>query len=126
MYNKAILVGRVGKKEFKTAKSGTPVLTLSVATSKNYKDAEGVRKELTTWHFINAFSKLAENMNKFLHVGDLAFFEGEIQNKQLDDGRWLSSVTANEFRLLPSGKSAAGKPTIQSQLFVDDELLAEF
>ncbi len=101
MINRATLLGRIGKK-------GGHVCTLSVATSRKYIDSSGQNQEQTTWHNVNFFNKLAEIANKYTHVGDLIYIEGEIVNKKVDDGaggsKFIYSVTGNEMKFIPTGK----------------------
>ena len=50
--NKVILVGNLGKDpEVRRMQDGRPIVTMSVATSENWRDkATGERKEKTEWH----------------------------------------------------------------------------
>lgn len=108
MINKATLVGRVGKKDTRTLKNGTEMATIYLATNRQWIDAQGQKQEQTVWHNVNFFNKLADVVNKYAHVGNLVYIEGEINHKQITDGekagQWAYSVTANQFKMLPSGK----------------------
>lgn len=110
MIGKATILGRVGKKEHKEVKNGVFMTTLSVATNRKYIDAKGIQQEITNWHNVNCFNKLADIANKYAHVGDVIYIEGEISNKKIDDGnggfRWVYSVTGDKIQLLPQGKKA--------------------
>lgn len=128
MINTAMLLGRVGKKDNKQLKSGGEVTVLSLATSRKYKDASGQYQEQTTWHNVSCFSKLAEIANKYVHVGDLVFVQGEIQNKKVEigerAGQYIYSLHANDIKFIPKGKVAESKPAQQKQTtmtFEDDE-----
>ena len=105
MINKAIILGRIGTKEHKPTKNGGYVCLLSVATNRKYIDTAGQRKELSTWHNVNFFNNLAEIANKFAHVGDLIYIEGEISNKKIDDNgqsRIIHSITGSQIKVLPN------------------------
>ena len=108
MINYAMILGRVGKKDNKQLRNGGELTTLSIATSKKYKDASGTAQEQTTWHNVSCFSKLAELANKYVHVGDLVFVQGEIQHKKIESGeragQYAYSVHANELKFIPNGK----------------------
>ncbi len=108
MINEAILVGNVGKKDTKTLKNGTDVTILSIATTTKYMDSSGERQTRTTWHNINCFSKLSEIASKYVHVGDLIYIRGEINNKKIEQGeragQYMYSITAQDIRFLPGGK----------------------
>lgn len=116
MINHAILLGRVGKKENKQLRNGGELTVLSIATSKKYKDSTGASQEQTTWHIVSCFSKLAEIANKYVHVGDLVFVQGEIQNKKIEKGdkigQYMHSIHANDIKFIPNGKkhSEESKP----------------
>jgi single-strand DNA-binding protein len=109
--NEAILVGNVGRKEVKVLKNGGELTVISLATSTKYKDSSGQKQERTTWHNINCFSKLAEIAAKYVHVGDVLYVRGEINNRKVEEGeragQYMYSVTANDLKFLPGGKKKA-------------------
>ncbi|CAB4127098.1 Ssb Single-stranded DNA-binding protein [uncultured Caudovirales phage] len=132
MINYAMLLGRVGKKDNRTLKNGSEMTSLSIATSRKYKDSSGNSQEQTTWHNISCFSKLAEVANKYVHVGDMIFVQGEIQHKKIEQGeragQYAYSVHANEIKFVPGGKKSDGqskpsqeKPATKQMDFEDDE-----
>lgn len=110
MINTAMLLGRVGKKDTKSLRNGGEVTVLSIATSKKYKDSTGQNQEQTTWHNVNCFSKLSEIANKYVHVGDLVFIQGEIQNKKIENGdkagQYIYSIHANDIKFIPKGNKS--------------------
>ena len=57
--NKATLIGNLGRDpEIRTTQNGGNVVTLSVATSENWKDERtGERRERTEWHRIVIFNE---------------------------------------------------------------------
>lgn len=132
MINTAMLLGRVGKKDTKTLRNGGEVTVLSVATSKKWKDSSGTSQEQTTWHNVSCFSKLAEIANKYVHVGDLVFVQGEIQNKKVESGeragQYMYSLHASDIKFIPKGTTkgaSESKPAQKTQSgidFQDDEV----
>lgn len=108
MIGEATLLGRVGKKEHKEVKNGVHMTTLSIATNRKYIDAKGQHQEITNWHNVNFFNKLAEIANSYAHVGDVIWIRGEISNKKIEDGqgnsRWVYSITGQKIQLIPQGK----------------------
>lgn len=105
MINKAILLGRIGTKEHKEIKTGGFICMLSIATNRKYLDSLGKKREMTTWHNVNFFNNLAEVANKFAHVGDLIYIEGEMINKKLDENgitRMIHSITGSQLKVLPN------------------------
>src|SRR5260221_7147520 len=103
MINKATILGRIGKKDVKTLSNGTSVCKLSIATTKKYRDSQDEKQEVTTWHYVNAFNKLADIAAKYAHVGELIYIEGEMVSKKVDD-KTYHSITASEIKLIPTGK----------------------
>jgi single-strand DNA-binding protein len=108
MINEATLIGRIGKKDFRSLKNGSEVATLYIATSKKWLDDKGAQTEQTTWHNVNFFNKLADIVKRYAHVGGLVYIKGEINNKQITQGerqgQWAYSITASQLKLLPAGK----------------------
>ena len=64
--NKVILIGNLGKDpEVRYTASGEAMCNFSLATTDSWKDkASGERKELTEWHRVSFFGKLAEICGK--------------------------------------------------------------
>ena len=60
--NKVILVGNLGQDpEVRYIPNGSAVATLSLATSESWRDKQsGEQKEVTEWHRVVIFGKLAE------------------------------------------------------------------
>ena len=134
MINYGMILGRVGKKDVRTLKNGGSLTSFSVATSKKYKDSSGQNQEQTTWHNVACFSKLAEIANKYVHVGDLVFVQGEIQNKRIESGdrqgQYAYSIHANEIKFIPSAKKseAQSKPSQEKNDFdiLDEDYVIPF
>lgn len=122
MINKATILGRLGKKELKPLSAGGSICKLSIATNKKYRDNQGVKQDITTWHYINAFGKLAEIASQFAHVGELIYVEGEIINKKIED-KIYSSITANEIKLIPSMKKQKIDGEPNGNVAKEDELV---
>ena len=69
--NKVILIGRLGRDpENRLTSNGTPVANFSLAT--NYmRGGNGQKEELTEWHRIVAFGKMAGHCAQYLRKGRL-------------------------------------------------------
>ena len=122
MINRASLLGRVGKVDTKTLKNGSPMTSVSLATTRKYTDAAGVKQETTTWHLINCFSKMADVAQKYVHVGDLIYVDGEICHKKIESGekagQWSYSLTASDIKFITSSsKSSQGTQGIQGAVY---------
>ena len=107
MINKVTLLGRIGKKVYKPTRNGSYICTLSLATNRKYIDSKGQPTEITTWHIVNFFNKIADIVEKYAFVGDLLYIEGEISNKKIEENgvnRMIHSIIGNEVKFLPNIK----------------------
>ena len=74
MYQKTIIIGRVGKDpEMRYTPTGKAVTNFSVATSNKYGD-----KEETTWFRVVTWQKQAEVCNQYVKKGMLVMVEGRL------------------------------------------------
>lgn len=102
MYQKVILLGRIGQKELRATQNGTPVAQYSLATTKSFKDKQsGVWNEHTEWHRIVSFNQCAEHVHSKLEPGDLIQVEGELRTRKWQDksgtDRYTTEIIVNEF-----------------------------
>jgi single-strand DNA-binding protein len=111
--NKAILVGNLGADpEVRSTTNGSRVATLSIATSRQWKNQAGEKQEKTEWHRVvfwnTKFSNLADIAERFCKKGDKVYVEGSIEYRSWQDRegqtRYTTEITAREVILL-SGKS---------------------
>ena len=104
MVNKVILIGRLGKDpEIKTFASGNKVANITLATTERYKDRNGEQKEETEWHSVQAFGKLADVVERFVHKGSLLYLDGKIRTRSYEaDGRTMyrTEILADHIQML--------------------------
>jgi single-strand DNA-binding protein len=103
--NKVHIIGRLGKDpELAYTNDGTAVCRLSVATSESWKDkATGEKKELTEWHRITFWRRLAEICNEYLRKGSLIYVEGKLQTRSYEkdgDKRYSTDIIAQSMQML--------------------------
>jgi single-strand DNA-binding protein len=112
--NKAILIGNLGADpEVRSTSNGSRVATLSVATSRQWKNQSGEKQEKTEWHRVvlwnNKGSSLADVAEKYCKKGDKVYVEGSIEYRSWQDRegqtRYTTEITARELILL-SGRNA--------------------
>lgn len=121
--NKVILAGHLGQDvDLRFLPTGVAVATLSLATSKSYKDKKsGERKTVTEWHRVVMFNKSAETLKEYTKKGSHLLIEGELRTRKWEkDGvtQYTTEVLANGFEFLdkkPSGESKAEMPPKQPQ-----------
>jgi single-strand DNA-binding protein len=107
--NKAILIGNLGADpEVRSTSNGSRVATLSVATSRQWKNQSGEKQEKTEWHRVvlwnNKGSNLADIAKKYCKKGDKVYVEGAIEYRSWQDRegqtRYTTEITARELILL--------------------------
>ena len=112
--NKVQIIGTLGRDpEMKYMPSGSAVVTVSVATDESYNDKQsGQKVEVTEWHRITAFGKLAEIIGQYLKKGSKAYFEGKLKTNEYEkDGikRYSTEIVCFDMMMLD------GKQDGQSQ-----------
>jgi single-strand DNA-binding protein len=85
MFNKVILIGRLGKNaEAKTAQNKKDYAVLNLATSESWKNEQGEYETRTEWHRVYAWGNLA-NFAKTLLKGQLVSLEGKIKYRPIEE-----------------------------------------
>ncbi len=85
MFNKVILIGRLGKNaEVKTTENKKEFVVLSVATGESWKNDKGEYETRTEWHRVYAWSNLS-NFAKTLQKGQLITVEGKIKYREVEE-----------------------------------------
>lgn len=83
--NKVMLIGNLTRDpQIKVTPSGASVCTFGVATNSRYKKPDGAYEELTEFHNIVAWSKLAEICAAKLRKGMKVYVEGELRSRTWD------------------------------------------
>ncbi len=109
MINKVILVGNLGQDpELRYTQAGTAVATLSVATSRVWKDRDGNKQEETEWHRVIVWAQTAEFCGNYLSKGHKVYVEGRLQTRKWQDqngnDKYTTEIVANELKsLTPKG-----------------------
>jgi single-strand DNA-binding protein len=115
--NKVILIGNLGADpEVRSTSNGGRVATVSLATGRQWKGADGSKQEKTAWHrviFWNAKNgqQLADIVERYCKKGDKLYVEGEIEYRTWQDKegqtRYSTEINGRELILL-SGKGEGG------------------
>lgn len=109
--NRVMLVGNLGAEpESRAFADGTPVCNLRIATSQRWKNKEtGEPQELTEWHRVVLYRRLAEVAAQYLHKGSQVYVEGRLKNRKWTDAdgmeRYTTEIEATELQIL--GKATA-------------------
>lgn len=106
MFNKVILVGRLtADPEVRALPAGNHVTTLRLATNTYAgRDEQGGRRELTEYHSLVTFGRLAEVAGNYLRKGRLVYAEGRLQHRSWEgeDGkkRQVCEVVVDSLQML--------------------------
>jgi single-strand DNA-binding protein len=111
--NKVIIVGNLGRDpEIRYMPSGDAIANIAVATSYKSKDKNtGEQKELTEWHRISFFGRLAEIVGQYLKKGSSVYVEGRLQTRKYTDKdgieRYATDIIAENMQML-GGRQGMG------------------
>ena len=84
--NRVQLIGRLGKDpETRFTPNGKKVAHFSIAVSNRWKTREGESKEYTEWVNIEAWDRLGEVCQQYLHKGSLVYLEGRLKTDKYED-----------------------------------------
>lgn len=108
--NKVILVGNLGADpEVRHTATGDAVCTLSLATTEKYKDKTGTQQEVTEWHRVAMFRRLAEIAGEYLRKGSSVYVEGRLKTRKWQDkngqDRYTTEIEASEMKMLDRAPS---------------------
>ncbi|WP_431475660.1 single-stranded DNA-binding protein [Massilia eburnea] len=104
--NKVIIVGNLGRDpEIRYMPSGDAIANIAVATSYRSKDRNtGEQKELTEWHRISFFGRLAEIVGQYLKKGSSVYVEGRLQTRKYTDKdgveKYATDIIAETMQML--------------------------
>lgn len=111
--NKVIIVGNLGRDpEVRHMPSGDAIANIVVATSYKSKDrVTGEHKELTEWHRISFFGRLAEIVGQYLKKGSPVYVEGRLQTRKYNDKdgveKYATDIIAENMQML-GGRDTGG------------------
>ncbi len=103
--NRVQLIGRLGKDpESHFTPKGKQVTHFSLAVSSRWKSAQGETREATEWVNIEAWARLGEICQQYLHKGSLVFLEGRLKTDKFEDKggetRYFTKVVAVAMQML--------------------------
>ena len=112
--NKVIIVGNLGRDpETRYMPNGEAVTNIAVATTESWKDKNsGEKKELTEWHRVTFYRRLAEVAGQYLKKGSQVYIEGRLQTRKWTDKenveRYTTEIIADTMQMLGSRQGAGG------------------
>lgn len=117
--NKVILLGNVGRDpEMHYLASGHAVCNISIATTTRRKDkTSGQQIELTEWHRVTFYDRLAEIAGEYVKKGRPVYIEGRLKYGEYTDNagvkKHTTDIIATELQLL-GARDEAEAPTRQA------------
>jgi len=80
--NRVMLIGHLTQDpEIRTTANGQTVATFTVATNRQWKDAQGALQSQSEFHNVVAWRKLADIAHQYLRKGRQVFVEGYLQTR---------------------------------------------
>lgn len=104
--NRCCLLGNLGADpETRYMPNGDQVTNIRLATTESWKDKNsGERKEVTEWHRVVFYRKLAEVAGQYLKKGSQVYLEGRIRTRKWTDKdgaeRYTTEIEATELQML--------------------------
>jgi single-strand DNA-binding protein len=102
--NRVQLIGNLGRDpETRELPSGSKVCNFSLAVDRRWKDAEGETREHTDWFNVEAWGRLGEVCQAYLHKGQLVYIEGRLQTNRYEqegETRYFTRVVAQNMQML--------------------------
>ena len=112
--NKVILIGNLGRDpEVRYNPSGVAWCTVSIATTRNWKNRDtGEKQEETEWHRVVFNDRLAEIAGEYLKKGRSVYVEGRLKTRKWTDKdgveKFTTEIIANEMQMLGSREGMGG------------------
>lgn len=102
--NRVQLIGRLGRDpETRFTPTGSKVCSFPVAVDRRWRGAEGEPKEATDWFNVDAWGRLGEICQEYLHKGRLVYIEGRLKTDRYEkegETRYITKVVALQMQML--------------------------
>lgn len=114
MKNSVTLVGFVGNApEVRELQGGASVTTVSLATTRSFKNGEGNRQSETEWHRITCFNGIGKCVAEHVTKGAMIMVTGRIHYSKWTDqngqDRYGCEIIAEQVDFLAKAKEATVK-----------------
>jgi single-strand DNA-binding protein len=123
--NRIQLIGRLGKDpESRTTPGNRKVVTFSVAVGNRWKDKQGDLKSMTDWFNIEAWGKLGEICEKYLHKGKLVYLEGRMRTDKYDhngETHYFTKVILSQMQMLEKRETEEEEEPLAAPEEVEEE-----
>jgi len=102
--NRVQLIGNLGKApETRFTITGKKVTSFNIAVNRRWRSSEGEPKETTDWFNIEAWGRLGEVCQEYLHKGSLVYIEGRLRTSRYEqegETRHFTRIVASQMQML--------------------------
>lgn len=101
--NKVQIIGNLTRDPDAKESNGSTLSVFSVATNREWTDAQGNKKSLVEYHNVAAWGKLADFCNQNFCTGKLVYVEGYLKTRSWEsDGQkqFRTEIVAEEVSIL--------------------------
>lgn len=114
--NKVLLIGNLTRDpDVRMMTNGRPVCNFGLALNRSFKDAEGNRKEETTFVDVESFGPRAEAIGRFFTKGRAIFIEGRLKLDQWEskegEKRSALRVVLDSFEFVDTKQEGGSSPS---------------
>lgn len=114
--NRVELIGRLGKDpETHATPTGKKVCSFSLAVDRRWRNVDGETKSATDWFNVDAWGRLGEIIQQYLHKGRLVYLEGRLQTDRYEhegETRFYTRVIARHMQMLERRPEEEEEPTL--------------
>ena len=117
-WNRVQLIGRLGRDpEVRYTAKGTPLTMFSMAVRRTWTGPNGERNEETDWFNIEAWARLGEICQEYLHKGSLVFIEGEMRIDQWENDKGEKQsrpkIFLRDMQMLDGRRNGGETPVVE-------------
>jgi len=125
--NKVILCGRLTRDpEVRYAKSGSAVVSFSVATNRTWRDQQGAEQREVEFHSCVAYGATAEAIGQYMTKGSTILIEGRLHTSSWDgqEGtkRYRTDIVCERVQFGPKPSGETREPEEARQPGSDDDI----
>ncbi len=114
--NEVRLAGKLGRDPEIRAVGSSKTATVSMATTKKWKDKTGEKKEKTEWHNLKFWNSQAELVERYCKKGTGLYVTGELETSSWGEGdnrKYKTEVVVSSMQFTdskPSGQQSGTAP----------------
>ena len=114
--NRVQLIGNLGKDpESRFTPKGRKYCRFTLAVNRRWKSEDGESKEHTDWFNIEAWDRLGEVCQEYLHKGSLVYLEGRLQTDHYEhegEPRIVTKVVLQGMQMLDRKTGGEEEPAL--------------